>query len=79
MKPEDVFTFSYTSGTTGDPKCAMITNLNLMVTAASPDCRDIIIDEYDVHLSYLPLSHVFERLMSLALIGYGATIWFFIY
>ena len=35
VKPNDIYTFSYTSGTTGNPKGAMISHNNLIVTAAS--------------------------------------------
>lgn len=48
-----------------------------MVTAASCESRGIIINENDVHLSYLPLPHVFERVLSLTMMGNGATICFY--
>lgn len=69
-----MFTFSYTSGTTGNPKGAMITHLNLMTTVDSIRSRNIFITPNDVHLSYLPLPHVFERVFSIAFLAYGAVI-----
>lgn len=61
VKPDDISFFSYTSGTTGRPKGAMITHANLVAGIASVDYKLPKIDI--VHLSYLPLAHVFERLV----------------
>jgi long-chain acyl-CoA synthetase len=57
---EDIVTIIYTSGTTGSPKGVPITHNNvvsLLVTLPSI----LPLYETDVYLSYLPLSHVFER------------------
>lgn len=63
-KPTDIYTLSYTSGTTGEPKGAMINHHNL-VAAAQVDKFDAYFKSVDrcVHISYLPLPHVFERLL----------------
>jgi long-chain acyl-CoA synthetase len=60
-KPEDLLTIIYTSGTTGNPKGAMLTHKNLVsnITCVVP-CYPIF--DTDVMLSYLPLSHCFERM-----------------
>ena len=63
QKPDDVCTLIYTSGTTGDPKAVMITHTNLVWTAE----RILETFEFgpsDVSVSYLPLSHVAEQMVT---------------
>jgi long-chain acyl-CoA synthetase len=66
VKPADVSMIIYTSGTTGSPKGAMLSHANALfmtdtLAAANPPRAG------DEGLSYLPLSHIFENLMSLFL------------
>mmetsp|Transcript_26715 Transcript_26715/g.35715 ORF Transcript_26715/g.35715 Transcript_26715/m.35715 type:complete len:679 (-) Transcript_26715:105-2141(-) len=72
----DVATFCYTSGTTGNPKGALITHENVMSTIAGmPDGVDV--EPFDRHISYLPLPHIFERVVINQMFLNGASVAFY--
>jgi long-chain acyl-CoA synthetase len=76
LKPDDLATLIYTSGTTGPPKAVMLTNDNLAF-AAEAACRVARITAEDVLVSYLPLSHVAEQVISLHTPPMvGGAVWF---
>lgn len=74
IDPEDLATIIYTSGTTGPPKGAMLPHRAF--TSLCANIRSTLpIDENDVFLSFLPLSHVYERFAGHVLpISVGAAI-----
>ena len=72
-KPEDLATLIYTSGTTGDPKGVMLTHDNL-VSNALTGCDVLGLDGSFTALSFLPLSHSFERLVDYCFFFKGITI-----
>jgi long-chain acyl-CoA synthetase len=53
----------YTSGTTGEPKAAMLGHGNLLAAAKGAKDADFNLNENDTHLSYLPLAHSFEKII----------------
>jgi long-chain acyl-CoA synthetase len=74
VTPQDLATIIYTSGTTGEPKGAMLTHDNFVWDALSAASVQDWPPYKEVALSFLPLSHVLERLVDYILFAYGATI-----
>jgi len=73
---EDLFTFIFTSGTTGPPKACMILNRNYYdMVGRIHEVEDFFLTT-DVMLLYLPLAHNFGRLMHLLGAHLGYTIAF---
>jgi long-chain acyl-CoA synthetase len=62
---DDLATFIYTSGTTGEPKGAMLTQSNFVSNVLAA-CSIVPFDSSSVAISFLPLSHVFERTIEYA-------------
>lgn len=72
VKGEDIFSFCYTSGTTGPPKGALISNANMMAsTAGFLNNKDLEFNHEDVYLSTLPLPHLMERAVSITIFYAG--------
>ncbi|KAM7016749.1 long-chain-fatty-acid--CoA ligase 5 [Passerculus sandwichensis] len=79
-KPEDLSVVCFTSGTTGNPKGAMLTHQNVVSNAAAfLRCTENTIEctSSDVVISYLPLAHMFERVVQTVVYSCGAKVGFF--
>jgi long-chain acyl-CoA synthetase len=68
---DDVYTINYTSGTTGAPKGVVITHKNL-VSANSASRMSGHFKLGEVHMSYLPLAHIYGRLVDQMAMAAGA-------
>ncbi|KAL0906006.1 hypothetical protein M5K25_024465 [Dendrobium thyrsiflorum] len=76
----DISTIMYTSGTTGDPKGVLISNESIITLVAGvlrllQSANEELRDD-DVYLSYLPLAHIFDRVVEEMFIFTGASIGF---
>ena len=73
--PDDVATIIYTSGTTGEPKGVMLTHTNILSNIRAS--RQVIsMTSDDTALSFLPLSHSFERAILYMYLYEGVTVTF---
>jgi long-chain acyl-CoA synthetase len=73
VKPDNIASIIYTSGTTGIPKGVILTHANF-VSNVKTLASIIDFNETDTDLSFLPLSHVLERLVLFAFLFKGCTI-----
>ncbi len=65
IKHDDLFTIIYTSGTTGTPKGVMLSHKNVLSNISN--CETVlnqVIGKTDTALSFLPLNHIFERMVT---------------
>ena len=77
VSPDDLMSIIYTSGTTGNPKGVMLTHANM---AAALDEGTLAFPHFrppdEAFLSFLPLCHIFERVVSLLALTHGAHTYF---
>jgi len=75
IKNEDLVTIIYTSGTTGNPKGVMLSHNNILSNVLA--CAPIIpADEHSRMLTFLPVCHVYERMLHYLYIHLGSAIYF---
>ncbi len=73
VEPDDLATLIYTSGTTGNPKGVMLTHDNIHSNVEAGR-EKLPFQGDDVSLSFLPLSHIFERMADYLMFCTGSTI-----
>lgn len=76
IKEDDVATLIYTSGTTGKPKGVMLSHKNIVSNAINSEKRFPISKGKDRALSFLPLCHVYERMLIYLYQYTGVTIYY---
>uniref|UniRef100_A0A7N6C5J2 Long-chain-fatty-acid--CoA ligase n=1 Tax=Anabas testudineus TaxID=64144 RepID=A0A7N6C5J2_ANATE len=79
-QPQDLAVVCFTSGTTGKPKGAMITHGNIASNTSSVIKileGSFVIQQDDVSISYLPLAHMFERMIQVTMFCHGARVGFY--
>ncbi|WP_430967958.1 AMP-dependent synthetase/ligase [Spongiimicrobium sp. 2-473A-2-J] len=76
VQPEDLATLIYTSGTTGRPKGVMLSHSNVVSNALASSKRLPIVGGETKALSFLPVCHIYERMMMYLYQYAGVSIYF---
>lgn len=76
VKPDDLATIIYTSGTTGQPKGVMLSHRNIVSNVLNSASRIPFEAGKSVALSFLPICHIFERMILYLYQYYGVSVYF---
>ncbi|KAL5611940.1 hypothetical protein BROUX41_000493 [Berkeleyomyces rouxiae] len=74
--PDDLITINYTSGTTGIPKGVVLTHRNAVAGITGAQANDNV-KVGDTHISYLPLAHIYGRMVDTTALASGAKVGYF--
>ena len=75
VEPDNLLTLIYTSGTTGSPKGVMLTHDNILSNCRNSQ-RFVPVTKEDKALSFLPLCHIFERMVTYLYMINGVSIYY---
>jgi long-chain acyl-CoA synthetase len=75
VEPDDLLTLIYTSGTTGSPKGVMLSHDNILSNCRNSQ-RFVPVNKDDKALSFLPLCHIFERMVTYLYMINGVSIYY---
>lgn len=75
IKPNDLLTILYTSGTTGKPKGVMLSHDNLISNATASLASSSVESHWKV-VSFLPLNHIYERMLATTYLLSGVSIYY---
>ena len=74
IQPEDLLTLIYTSGTTGKPKGVFLSHHNIISNVEASN--HLVTEEFKKALSFLPLCHIFERMVVYLYLSRGVQIYY---
>ncbi len=70
LSPDSILTIIYTSGTTGRPKGVVLTHANMLYEVKTISQVDVVRQD-DIQLLFLPMAHVFAKLLEVSWLGTG--------
>lgn len=74
VQGDDLLTLIYTSGTTGKPKGVLLTHKNIISNVEA--CQYLIPEDTTIAISFLPLCHIFERMVVYIYLSKGIQIYY---
>lgn len=74
VRSDDLLTLIYTSGTTGKPKGVLLTHKNILSNVEA--CQHLVPKDTNKAISFLPLCHIFERMVVYIYLSKGIQIYY---